>query len=468
MLILQLLIALVVVLIHPHQSQSDKQCLRVSMDSATTLIDPQTGVSTALPTLARAAIPKGLVSNDGRKYVTLEMPTSGNLPSTAPFEIMVHTLDVPLNDLQRRTVHSPDAINMIVSWSPDDRYIVYEYFSGVTDSLFLGIADNTGKTLKEVALSWNGSPMKSGIRWSADGQYFQLLGYHDDNLFLSFRSVPDLSEVPPYNLKTIFIVEDKCDDGYYAYFKCVVLSPAGHNLALYQNNKTQGELTLLELGTSNIHRFAVKPTVNKEVEMLWSPDGKYLAFKTTSSSGNEFAIYGMDGTIHANIDPNIFLGGPPTHWEWTVDSTSLLYLSIKASSSSDIEVMRYDIATKEKHVIGKFTKKAHHYELMPAPDNATVAMHVGGSARKGDSLNMRLMPLDGTGHIVDIPLLPESEYQEYQWSPDGSLMAVGVRAVDGTVVRLSIYHRDGALQRHTLIELKQPSGFILGWQPCAV
>jgi Tol biopolymer transport system component len=197
------------------------------------------------------------------------------------------------------------------------------------------------------------------------------------------------------------------------------LSPDGSTLV----STGQTGLVMVELATNQTTPIA--GTTISDRGVIWSPDGKQIAFTRGPASGligapGPYSIWvaGADGSNLRQVTP----GSDANHaMAWMPAGDRILYTVEKADGAF---VRTIDVQTGE--VVSLFESNYTHSTVALSPDGQQVAFE---EMLPGDRYALYIADLDGSNRrllanpspvVATIPL----------WSPDGRWLAVGVSDPD--------------------------------------
>jgi Tol biopolymer transport system component len=144
----------------------------------------------------------------------------------------------------------------------------------------------------------------------------------------------------------------------------------------------------------------------------WSPDGKWIAFESSSATDVDVWVMSLDGTVSTNIsnDPGVANRGPA----WSPDGTKIAYWRQHFDGTSGIWVMDADGSNQQR-----LTTDAH-VDSYPAwsPDGRWISFV---SLRDGNA-ELYVVSPDGSPEIrlTETPTIQEGNPN---WSPDGTRLA---------------------------------------------
>ena len=283
-------------------------------------------------------------------------------------------------------------------WSPDGSRVAFirdiSYYAPSGESI-LYVADYDGGNLIRLT---NGDLFAVKPAWSPDGNCIAFAGYLKEDLVKVEHSVSGVSVDEP-RTRNIFVVN--VNDG-----------------RIYR-------------ATDNDHREDRNPT--------WSPDGTYLAFRSSPFSGA--LMIHMDSGIVRNISDEGF--GSPT---WSPDGSRLLYgdsLVIEADGSGSVRISDGEYGIDNP---------------VWAPDGSRIAFVTQRGEYPDTVYEIRVIDIESRSSGV----LTEGQYP--MWSPDGTRIAF-TKSTDPEYGRSSIFviDSDGTGERKLTDHYVAP--YCARWSP---
>jgi len=332
-------------------------------------------------------------------------------------------------------------------WSPDGGHIAYYTYDSDTfqDALFVAAADGTGATkLTDDPVDFEWSPdgghiaygtrdsdtgrpalftaaadgagiveftdRHSGYEWSPDGGHIAWEDYWfdtspgDRGVFTAAADGAGAAKLP---------------DGAASY----VWSPDGGRIAYAVPNRATGRWELFTAAPDGARATRLTPRgsgfagADYDVEYLWSPDSRHIAYKHTVETQWDHTLFtaAADGTSTTRID-EIGRGG---RYQWSPDGGHLDY----SFYDSDTGQQALFTAAADGTGATKLTDDFHsgHWETTTlwSPDGG----HIAYTARVSDTESaLFVVAADGTG-ATKLTDGTDGEVRDVLWSPDGSRLA---------------------------------------------
>jgi len=192
-------------------------------------------------------------------------------------------------------------------------------------------------------------------------------------------------------------------------------------VACYTDSNGVGtaRVSILEIGSGKIRRFANVTSRGFAGAPIWSPDGKTLTYMANIAEDNSFEIY----TTNINTRDTITLAAPqnlpitPQYFgdlEWLPDSKHLLY-RLSNNNISNIYVMNPDGSNPVETLMGRIGI----FNLSPDGTRIAYSRISYGDDRSKDKIYVTVLDSDTPVEIV----AELGRIDELQWSPDGSRIA---------------------------------------------
>jgi Tol biopolymer transport system component len=292
----------------------------------------------------------------------------------------LHVIDV----ISGSTTHLADipAQTVAPQWSPDGSNLLTASESGTYEyELMTFDLEGTQQILPEHI------PGTLHYRWSPGGEQFALTyqGPGESDLFVFDQHGTSLWRLSDLRPDLIWP-------------SSVEWSPDGTRLAFADSSSRPGRLVTISASGEDIQIHSTPG--ERVVDVLWSPDGRWIAF-TVLGSTNGYELY---VTTPGGRNLTMIANEPIRYLRWLPDSSDLIYMD----ASNDIVIISRDagprtIVSSQLH--GGTLKEADF-----SPDTTQIAYTVGGRYGADD---LYVMNVDGTNvqQLTDNP----GNHKCFQW-----------------------------------------------------
>jgi Tol biopolymer transport system component len=190
-----------------------------------------------------------------------------------------------------------------------------------------------------------------------------------------------------------------------------VWSPDAKRIAFNRFNST---FSTVEILVMNADGSGVTHIADNAFATAWSPDGKRIAFASNRGSGDEVFVMNADGSGVTQLTNNAFRDFPTA---WSPDGKQILFQSDRAGNNE-----LYVMNANGTGVVTRLTNNPASDEGDHAGWSPNGKRIIFSSTRDGDDLDIFVMNADGSG----VTQLTHNDFiadDDPVWSPDGKRIA---------------------------------------------
>ena len=190
-----------------------------------------------------------------------------------------------------------------------------------------------------------------------------------------------------------------------------IWSPNGKRIAFNRFNST---FSTLEILVMNADGSGVTHIADNGFATAWSPDGKRIAFASNRDGDDEIFVMNADGSGVTQLTSNDFVRDFPT--AWSPDGKQILFQSDR-DGNTELYVMNVDGTRVTRLTNDPASDEGDHAGW--SPDGKRI---VFSSTRDGGDLDIFVMNADGSG----VTQLTHNDFiadDDPVWSPDGKRIA---------------------------------------------
>jgi Tol biopolymer transport system component len=190
-----------------------------------------------------------------------------------------------------------------------------------------------------------------------------------------------------------------------------IWSPDGKRIAFNRFNST---FSTLEILVMNADGSGVTHIADNAFATAWSPDGNRIAFASNRNGGDEVFVMNADGSGVTQLTHNDFVRDFPT--AWSPNGKQILFQSDR-DGNTELYVMNVDGTRVTRLTNNPASDEGDHAGW--SPDGKRI---VFSSTRDGGDLDIFVMNADGTGTTQ----LTHNDFiadDDPVWSPDGERIA---------------------------------------------
>ena len=235
----------------------------------------------------------------------------------------IYTMNVDGSDQANISNHEADDFEP--DWSPDGTRIAFASLrDGGQAHIFVMDADG-GNVVK--LTGQNGGYLSP--RWSPDGQSIALS--RSGTIMVMNADGSGLREVFQPQLEET--AEPCHGPGFPGGW-----SPDGKRITYYSASASRqtGEICIVDAATGEIEAVVVEP-VAIHAEPVWSPDGRYLAYRSIRGDNSDIYVYDLEEKKETRLTDVPELDAEP---EWSPDGEWIAFVSYRDYPNSDIYLMR--------------------------------------------------------------------------------------------------------------------------------
>lgn len=326
-------------------------------------------------------------------------------------------------------------------WSPDGSTIAY-----VMDQHINVLNVETGE---QINFAYNAQSDPNSLTWSADGS--RLAAVVQDEM----SQRPDIAVFEP-ETRAMFTIPGWTDDTLLSSIDRLNWSPDGTWLAYVLRSydpQQNAEISQFLVITAAIGATPIEVYRGSPVVYSWTPNSHELVYAGTGSDGQgHYFRVNVETAVQNILSVPFFF----EFMVWSPDITRMMHSSNGIVGEANAELRLYDLNTGEMRVL------ASAFQIDEAefsPDGERVG-YVAATQFWGDRLN--IVDLQ-TGQNQEIAAVEFGDIRGWTWSPDGSMIAYGVPAVDSgqePITQIHVVSVDLAESR-----LIADRGRFWGWSP---
>ena len=190
-----------------------------------------------------------------------------------------------------------------------------------------------------------------------------------------------------------------------------IWSPDGKRIAFNRFNNT---FSTLEILVMNADGSGLTHIADNAFATAWSPDGQRIAFASNRNGGDEVFVMNADGSGVTQLTHNDFVRDFPT--AWSPNGKQILFQSDR-DGNTELYVMNVDGTGVTRLTNNPASDEGDHAGW--SPDGKRI---VFSSTRDGGDLDIFVMNADGTG-VTELTHNDFIADDDPVWSPDGKQIA---------------------------------------------